>query len=186
MSFFFSLGMSKKANSIALAPVLQIQCTLGWGELLITMFSYHLGYCWHLLGSYQAIVGYLLSLLTNSPQKLLIYTMMKSLGGLNCEFFVLFFAFFRTLLKYHQWRIFAKYLRTNLRFIIDSRIQKGKESKQNSVFWGEAFVAFFVLLLYQVLLLSVAQLHKVMYCLIVSYYFRKEVLNMNFPKTGIL
>lgn len=109
-SSIFFLGMSKKTNSIALAPVLQIQCTLGWGELLITMFSHHLGYCWHLLGSYQAIVGYLLSLLTNSPQKLLIYTMMKSLGGLNCEFFRFILCFLQKFTEISPVKDFCKVL----------------------------------------------------------------------------
>lgn len=122
--------MSKKTNSRALPPVLQIQCTLGWGELLITVFSHHLEYCWHLLGSYQAIVGYLLSLLTNSPQKLLICTMMKSLGRLNCEFLHFIICFPQNFIEIPPVKDFAKCLRTNPRFIIDSRIWREKESKQ--------------------------------------------------------
>lgn len=139
----FPLGMSKKTNSRALAAVLQMQCTLGWGEPLVTAFSHRLGYCWHLLGSYQAIVGYLLSLLTNSPQKLLICTMMKSLGGLNCEFFRFILCFPQNFAEISPVKDFAKYLRTNPRFIIDSRIQREKQSKQNHVFWGEAFVLIY-------------------------------------------
>lgn len=110
----FSLGMSKKINSITLAPVLQIQCMLGWGELLITVFFHHLGYCWHLLGSYQAIVGYLLSLLTNSPQKLLMCTMMKSLGELNCEFFHFILCFPQNFTEISPVKNFAKYLTTEI------------------------------------------------------------------------
>lgn len=122
--FFFFPGMSKKTNHIALTPVLQIHCPLVWGELPIIMFSYHLGYCWHLLGSYQAIVGYLLSLLTNSPQKLLICTMMKSLGGLNCEFFHFIFCFPQNFTELSPLKDFGKYLRTNQRCIILSKIQR--------------------------------------------------------------
>lgn len=110
-SILFFPGMSKKTNHIALTPVLQIHCPLVWGELPIIMFSYHLGYCWHLLGSYQAIVGYLLSLLTNSPQKLLICTMMKSLGGLNCEFFHFIFCFPQNFTELSPLKDFGKYLR---------------------------------------------------------------------------
>lgn len=135
--------MSKKINSIALPPVLHIHCTLGWGELLIIVFSHHLGYWWHLLGSYQAIVGYLLSLLTNCPQKLLICTMVKSLGRLNCEFLHFILCFPQNFTEISPVKDFAKYLRTNPRFIIDTRIWREKESKQNYVFWGEAFGLFF-------------------------------------------
>lgn len=110
--------MSKTTNSRALAPVLQTQCMLGWGELLVTVFSHHLGYCWHLLGSYQVIVGCLLSLLTNSPQKLLICAMMKSLGGLNCEFFHFILCFLQNFTEISPVKDFARYLRSNPRFIV--------------------------------------------------------------------
>lgn len=87
-----SLGMSKKTNSIALPLVVQIQHMLGWEEFLITVFSHHLRHCWDLLGNYQ---GYLLSPLTSPAQKFLICTMMKSVKGRNCEFFILFFSFLK-------------------------------------------------------------------------------------------
>lgn len=123
-----------KTNHTRMAPVLQIQCVLDWRELLITVFSHHLGYCRHLLGSYQAIVGYLLSLLTNSPQKLLICTMMKSLGGLNCEFFHFIFCFPQNFTEPSPVKDLAKTLRSSTRLIIDTRIQREKYSMQNCVF----------------------------------------------------